>query len=205
MQPIAMFGGSFNPIHNGHMALALSAARATGAKVLLIPTYLPPHKSGAALVDGKHRLQMCRLAAEGHPQLEASDIELRRGGPSFTVDTLTVLSNRYPGSTLYLVCGADMLVTLWDWRRYADILRLAIVTAVWRPGTTESDYASAAQRIREDGGRVMLIEQEGMEVSSSEIRRRLQAGENPDGLLPGPVEAYIRENHLYERKGAYRV
>ncbi|MCI8360579.1 MAG: nicotinate (nicotinamide) nucleotide adenylyltransferase [Clostridiales bacterium] len=201
MQRIAMFGGSFNPIHKGHMALALSAAAATGAKVLLIPAYQPPHKSGADLADGRHRLEMCRLAAEGYPQLEASDLELRRAGPSFTVDTLTALSERYPGAALYLVCGADMLVTLWNWRRYDDILKLAAVTAVWRPGTAETDYAAAARRIRRDGGRVLLVEQEGVAVSSSAIRRRLEAGETADEWLPEPVAVYIRQRHLYERKG----
>lgn len=205
MQRIAMFGGTFNPIHNGHMALALSAAKATGAKVLLIPTYLPPHKPSESLADGRRRLEMCALAAEGHPQLEASDLELRRGGPSFTVDTLAALSGLYPGAELYLVCGADMLVTLWNWRRYSDILQLAVLAAVWRPGTSEAEYEAAAQRIRGDGGRVLLIEQEGIEISSSEIRRRLQAGEDTSGLLPQAVEAYIREHHLYEGKGANRV
>lgn len=201
---IAMFGGTFNPIHNGHIALALSAARATGAKVLLVPTYLPPHKSGAGVIDGADRLEMCRLAVIGHPELSVSDMELQRGGPSYTVDTLGALAEAHPGAALYLVCGADMLVTLWQWRRYEEILQLAQVAAVWRPGTDKGDYEAAAARIRRDGGRVLLIEQKGMEVSSTDIRERLERGESVEGLTPPAVLSYIRQRHLYEKKGADR-
>ncbi len=201
-QRIAMFGGTFNPIHNGHIALAEAAAKAADARVLLIPTYLPPHKSDDGLIGGRHRLAMCRLAAAAYPFLSVSDMELQRGGNSYTVDTLLALKERYPDAALYLACGGDMLVTLWQWRRYEEIIRLAAIIAVERPGTDRAAFEEGIHRVEGDGGRVLPARMEPVALSSSEIRRRIAAGLPVDGLLPAGVADYIAAHHLYQGKGA---
>lgn len=198
MRRIAMFGGTFNPIHMGHIALASAAAKAADAQVLLIPTCIPPHKSHSDLLDGRRRLEMCRLAAADYPFLSVSDMELKREGSSYTVDTLYALREAYPDATLYLTCGADMLVTLHQWRRYEEIIRLAGVIAVQRPGTDPAAFSDAVDQVERDGGRVLSAEMEPISLSSSEIRRRLAGNLSVEGMVPPRVAAYIAAYHLYK-------
>ena len=112
-QKIALFGGAFDPIHNGHIRLALEFARRLGLdRVLLMPSYVPPHKLRGDMAGPADRLHMCRLAAAEHPGLEVSDLEIARGGASFTADTLDTLRGQYPEAVWYLITGADMFLTL---------------------------------------------------------------------------------------------
>ena len=133
-----VFGGTFNPIHCGHVLLARTYAAALHLdRVLVIPTYLPPHKAGGQLAGGCHRLNMCRLAFEGDPVCRVSDIELRRGGKSYTVDTLKQLTRENPSDTFYLIMGSDMFLSLTQWYDWQRIILDAVICAGARAGRRE--------------------------------------------------------------------
>ena len=145
---VAVFGGTFDPIHEGHVQLALQFARRLKLdEVLLVPTFVPPHKLKADMAAAEDRLAMCRLVAAAHPKLKVSDMEITRGGASFTVDTLETLEGQYPGTEWYLITGADMFLTLGTWWRFEDIAELAVLCA---PGG--GDARPAAGRPPPAGG-----------------------------------------------------
>ena len=134
---VAVFGGTFDPIHEGHVQLALQFARRLKLdEVLLVPTFVPPHKLKADMAAAEDRLAMCRLVAAAHPKLKVSDMEITRGGASFTVDTLETLEGQYPGTEWYLITGADMFLTLGTWWRFEDIAELAVLCAAPRGAVT---------------------------------------------------------------------
>lgn len=139
MKKIAMFGGTFNPIHNGHLCLAKTFVRQLQLdKVLLVPTYAPPHKQYQDTTSPEDRFQMCRLAAEDINDLEALDLEIKRQGPSYTVDTLCQLKKEHPEEELYLITGGDMFLTIQNWKEAQEIMRLAVICGFRGIGTTFS-------------------------------------------------------------------
>lgn len=200
MKKMGLFGGSFDPIHQGHLEMALRIAeRLELDGVVLMPTFVPPHKIRESMASAEHRLAMCRLAAQGHPQLQVSDLELTREGASFTVDTLTALCEQYPDTQWYLLVGADMFVTLRTWYRFEDIARLAVLCTVPREGTDETHLFEYAADLAADGIECYVDPYPVTSVSSTQIRRRIAAGETLTGLVPQGVEEYIRQNGLYRR------
>lgn len=197
MKKIAMLGGSFNPLHNGHLRLLHAAGEAAGADtLLLVPTLTPPHKPSAGLASAKDRYNMCALGAASIGA-EASDIELVRGGKSYTVDTLLALHEKYGTCEIYLTMGADMLVTLKDWRRYEEILLLCRILAVTRAGTPDEQFAEIGRQIAADGGQLSLFSLPPDGISSTDIRERVHEGKPIDDLVPGAVAEYIAKNKLY--------
>lgn len=200
MQNIAMFGGTFNPIHNGHIELALSFARSLKLdKVLLIPTHTPPHKQFQEEVTAQQRWEMCALAAEDHPELEASDLEISRPGASYTVDTLRELQKAYPQATLYLITGADMFLTVQQWRAAQQIFRLAVICGVPRDQKNIGALREHAGFLQTSyHARTQLLDMPLLPISSTEIRNRIQKGDSIQGLVPENVEQYIREHRLYQ-------
>ena len=131
MKKMGLFGGTFDPIHQGHVEMALRLADKLELDgVMLMPTFVPPHKIRESMAAAEHRLAMCRLAAELSPLLQVSDLELQREGASFTVDTLSVLCEQNPDTQWYLITGADMFVTLRTWHRFEDIARMAVLCPV---------------------------------------------------------------------------
>ncbi|MCL2488571.1 MAG: nicotinate (nicotinamide) nucleotide adenylyltransferase [Oscillospiraceae bacterium] len=207
-----ILGGSFDPIHNGHLALAGEFTRRLSLdRLLLIPTLAPPHKSRPDMADAGHRLAMCRLAAERLERVTVSDIEIRRGSVSYTIKTLEQLREEYPDDELFLIVGADMFLSFKSWYRYRDILKMAVICAAPRQveeseikdqhsefkagyRTTLEKFASILKR---DGGRCRIEDIPLTRVSSTEIRERYMNGETSGGLLPAEVDAYIRQNRLY--------
>lgn len=190
------FGGSFNPIHHGHLICARAVAEAGGfAKVLLIPSAQPPHKPFTGdLAAPADRLAMCRLAAMAQPDLfEVDDLELRRAGPSYTIQTVRELRARGWNQVDWLI-GADMLRLLPQWHEPAALLREANLIIMARPGWS-FDWASmpAAYRHLERQVRVAPL----IEISATEIRRRAAAGMSIDYLTPPSVVEYIRCKGLY--------
>ena len=203
MKKMALFGGAFDPIHSGHLAMAQRLVETLSLdSVLLMPSFVPPHKIRESMADGAHRLEMCRLAIEGQPLLQVSDMELRRGGASFTIDTLEELHRLYPDTEWYLITGADMFCTLRTWHRFADIARLAVLCTVARFGTDTAVLMDYAARLQADGYRCYVDTQPVQTVSSTEIRVRAAAGKPLGGLVPSCVEAYIKQYGLYQHAAA---
>ena len=200
-QKIALFGGAFDPIHNGHIRLALEFARRLGLdRVLLMPSYVPPHKLRGDMAGPADRLHMCRLAAAEHPGLEVSDLEIARGGASFTADTLDTLRGQYPEAVWYLITGADMFLTLGSWWRFEDIAAGAVLCAAPRDAATLAQMRAYAAELAGAGARCILEDIPLTDVSSTEIRRRVAEGKEIETLVPENVAAYIREKGLYREK-----
>lgn len=202
MKSIAVFGGTFNPIHNGHVRIAQSIADLAGFdRVLLIPTNLPPHKQAGDTAAPEHRLEMCRLAAECSPVFEVSDMEIRRAGKSYTVATLEELCSENPDARLSLIIGGDMLLTFRQWFRYGEILRLADLYAAARREGEQRELEDYAETLRKEGGTVRIVPVPVTEVSSTEIRERVSRGLSVDSLVPAAVARYIAEKGLYRNDG----
>ncbi len=199
MRKMALFGGTFDPIHSSHVSMALRLADALGLDaVLLMPTYVPPHKIRESMASAEHRLVMCRLAAEAYPILQVSDMEIARGGASFTVDTLTQLTEAYPDTQWYVITGADMFCTLRTWHRFAELKHMATFCTVPREGTAAEELQRYAAELAADGVACYVDSQPEKPISSTEIRRRIVDGESLDGFVPSAVEEYIREHGLYQ-------
>lgn len=201
MARIGIYGGSFDPPHNGHIAAAKNAQDALSLdKLLLIPTAEPPHKTLSSGSPGaEHRLAMLRLAARAIPNSEVLDIEISRGGKSYTVDTLRTLRAKYPQDELFLLMGTDMLLSFFSWREPEQILKLAAVVCFRRQTPDEKQQKAMQQqadRIAQAGGRCILLQNPVLELSSTTVRRMLFFG-CADPFLPGPVLDHILQNGLY--------
>ncbi len=197
-QRIAVLGGTFNPIHNGHLYLATAfLQRLCLNQVLLIPTGIPPHKEAADLATGEQRLRMCLLAAAGNPALGVRDLELRREGKSYTVDTLRQLRQEFPGAALYLITGADMFLTLDRWVAFREILSLATVCAAPRDAVSATELRRFARVLEQAGGNALVLDEFPPAISSTMVRQMVKAGKSIEGLVPKAVEEYIRSNNLY--------
>ncbi len=196
---IGIFGGTFNPVHNGHRKLAeayLSALHLD--RLLIIPANIPPHKSDSGLVDGFHRLAMCRLEFADEPQCEVSDLELKRKEKSYTVDTLEQLTMRYPNDRLFLIMGSDMFCSFTSWHRWQRILQLAVLCAGARKDClTDSEMGEQRRKLEALGACCELVEFEPLPISSTLVRERIYNGEAIDELVAPAVSKYIREHRLY--------
>ena len=188
---IAVFGGTFNPIHNGHVEMAKEVLRLdTVEKLIVMPTYKPPHKEAAMLACGEDRLEMCKIAFEGVEGIEFSDLELSREGLSYTYDTLCEL-NKKLNTRVALVCGGDMITTFNRWYRFRDILVFADLIAFRRKGIDNAEFDEAVENLRAEGGNVTVIDSSIPEISSSEVRN------GKWDFIPNSVFDYIKENGLY--------
>lgn len=195
---IGVFGGAFDPIHNGHLHLAREfAARLSLDKILLIPTFIPPHKVRSYMAPAQLRLQMCRLAVEGDSLFEVSDIEIRRGGASFTADTLKEISLQYPGAQLFLITGADMFLTLGTWNRFEEIAKLAVLCAAPRDEYNSEKLLDYAKTLEQRGARCIIQDIPLLKISSTILRNKISDGEILEGYVPEAVEDYIRKYGLY--------
>jgi nicotinate-nucleotide adenylyltransferase len=198
---IGILGGTFNPPHLGHRALALHALRELSLeRVLLMPARLPPHKGAADDPGAPRRLEMCRLLLDGTPGLDVSALELDREGPSYTVDTLRVLHDAHPATPLTFILGADIARTLPTWHEPRELLTLArLAVALRGDSSTEAVRAQLAGLFDDDTleGRLRFLNMPALDVSSSLVRARAQRGE-PIAELVGPAIAqYIAACSLY--------
>ena len=216
MARVAVFGGSFNPVHYGHLLLADEVLEALALDhVLFVPAASPPHKDAARLAPAVDRYEMVRLAVAEHPGFAISDVELTRPGPSYTVDTLQALART--GDRLYLVVGSEMFLDLLAWREPARLARLARLVVVPRDGRAFDPESAAAQKVlREigvDGGfvdaarggepeqGVIVAHATSLPISASELRRRVREGRSLAFRVPPAVEAYSRARGLYGAAG----
>ena len=195
---IGIFGGTFNPIHLGHQNLMKNAMEELWLdELLLIPTYIPPHKVAKDLATGEDRMAMCRIAAGEDARITVSDIELQRGGSSYTYLTLRQLHRLYPNSHFFLIVGGDMLLSFDRWKRWRDILRMATLCAAPREEDEHDDLVRESGRYAVIGQGCIVMDAPVVEVSSTQIRLALKEGESASHLLHPGVEEYCREHRLY--------
>ena len=195
----------FNPPHLGHLALARAAVDRLGlGRVLLTPVLVPPHKPAKWDPGAEHRLAMCRLAIDEDPRLGVCTLELERPGPSYTVDTLRSIHESDPDAKLTLIVGADMARTLASWREPQEILGLARLAVAEREGVNRDEVTEAIGKL-DESARIVFVEMEPLDVSSTLVRRQLTAGEPIDGLVGTEVAGYIAEHELYGRRPAARA
>ena len=199
---IGIIGGSFDPVHMGHLVIAQDAAeRLELSQVVFIPAAIPPHKQHLQRIDAEHRLNMLKLATETDLRFSVSDIEIQRGGVSFMVDTLRALHEIHHDADLFLIVGSDTLVDLHAWHRTDEIMQLCSVATFLRPG--EDGMEAITQKIRlPEGPREQLLENvidaHRIDISSTEVRMRLAEGLSIRYLVPPEVEMYIYEHGLYQ-------
>ena len=189
------FGGSFNPIHHGHLICARAVAEAAGFdRVVLIPSALPPHKLGAAgMAPAEHRLAMCLLAVEGDDAFEVNDLELTRTGPSYTIDTARQL-RRARWSEVHWLIGADTVPLLPKWHEPDKLLEEVGFVVMARPGY-DLDWPALPDRLRPL--REKVVQAPRVEISSSDLRRRVAAGRSIRYLTPPAVADYLLRHRLY--------
>jgi nicotinate-nucleotide adenylyltransferase len=210
---VGVFGGSFNPIHYGHLLLADDIQEILGLdRILFVPAAAPPHKSAALLAPAADRAEMVRLAIAAHPGFATSDVELRRAGPSYTVDTLEALAAS--GDTLFLIVGSETFLDLLSWRDPQRIARLARLVVVPRAASAFDPDSAAAQKvlreIRVEGGfapvaagtpvparGVLVVHAASLPISASDLRRRVREGRSLAYRVPEPVIQYIDAHRLY--------
>ena len=189
MRRIGLFGGTFDPPHIGHLALAEGARDQLRLdRVLFVPAGTPPHKRGRPLSGTPARVAMTRLAVRGHPAFRVSTLEARRRGPSFTVDTLRALRAAHPGARLYLLMGEDSLDDFRTWHEPGAIAALATLAVARRPGRRGAARRRAG---------VVWLDTPVLDLSSSAIRARARSGRSVRVLVPDAVAAYIRRHRLY--------
>ena len=193
---VGLLGGTFDPIHFGHLAAADAAIDCADLDhVVFIPAAQPPHRP-PAVASPDQRLEMCRLGIEGEPQFEVSDIELKREGPSYSVDTLKEMRRVQPDAELFLILGWDAARLFSTWHKPNEVSELAMIVIVARPGSAaprEEDLKGVGL----DKARVVLCVRTTPDVSASEIRKAIAASEPITGKVPKAVEMYIASHRLY--------
>jgi nicotinate-nucleotide adenylyltransferase len=197
---VGILGGTFDPIHNGHVAAAAAAKDTLGLDTIsLIPSHIPPHRHDPVGASSEQRFEMARLAAAEHQGWTASRLELDREGPSYTYDTLVELGKS--STQIFFITGADAFAEIATWSRYPAVLDLANFVVVSRPGITLDslrERVPSAFRDRPSAQtRVILVEAPTPDISSTDIRRRVRAGHSLSGFVPDPVARYIAAHHLY--------
>jgi nicotinate-nucleotide adenylyltransferase len=196
---IALFGGTFDPPHRGHLAIAQAAADAfrLGA-IFFAPVGVQPLKENLTATSFADRMAMVRLACQADPRFQVSSIDAPRedGVPNYTVDTLARFNEQIPAATIFNLVGADSFLSLRSWREPQKLLELAEWIVVSRPGSPLNDL-SDLKLTEEERKRVHLIETVHEEVSATDLRRRLAAGEKCDDLIPPQVDRYICSHGLY--------
>jgi nicotinate-nucleotide adenylyltransferase len=198
---VGILGGTFNPPHIGHLVCAQEAYRELELnRVLLIPARIPPHKPVEHEPGAHHRLELCRVAVAEDDRFEVSDLELRRDGPSYTVDTLEELSTEAPNNELFLIVGGDIAAGLPRWREPERVLELATLSIARRRGTARSSIDTALGRLR-GGDRARFFQMPRIGVSSTMVRRRVRSGQPIRYLVPDAVAAYIERHGLYVNEG----
>jgi nicotinate-nucleotide adenylyltransferase len=189
---IGVFGGTFDPPHTGHLIVAEHVRETFGlVKVHFVPSSVPPHKQQMDIVEAHHRLEMLQCAVQGNRFFDVSEVEIQRGGVSFTIETLQEFKRRFPDDVLYLLMGMDNLVEFHTWKMPGGILDLAVVVVMTRPNV---DLTTVDATLRE---RIQVCVVPEIAISSTEIRRRVKEGRSIRYLVPAAVESYIIRNHLY--------
>jgi len=193
---LGLLGGTFDPFHFGHLAAADAAIDCASLdRVVFIPAAHPPHRP-PAIASPQQRLEMCRLGIEGEPRFEVSEVELKRDGPSYTVDTLGEMRRSQPEDELFLILGWDAARLFSTWHRPDEVRELATIVVVARPGSA-APRKEDLEGVGLDKARVVLCLRTTPDVSASEIRKAVAAGQPITGKVPHAVERYIASHRLY--------
>jgi nicotinate-nucleotide adenylyltransferase len=202
---IGILGGTFNPPHLGHLICAQEAYLQLGLdRVTLIPARIPPHKTVEDEPGAEHRLELCRLAVRGDEErFDVSDVEIRRDGPSYTVDTLEELHSRAPEHELFLIVGGDIAAGLPGWHRPEQVLSLATLAVAKRRGTSRAAVGEALSELP-GGERARFFQMPRIGISSTMLRDRARAGQSIRYYVPDPVISYIERHRLYAGVGSVR-
>lgn len=192
---ILLYGGTFDPPHLGHLNnLRAVMAAVRPDRVVVMPAGTPPHKAASA-TPAALRLAMCECFRPLFPALEVSDWEIRQGGKSYTIDTVKMLEEAYPGAQVYLCVGSDMLTTFTEWRNWRELLRRTVLVAQSREEGDMPALRAAARALEAEGGRVLFTDAPALPLASTELR----AHRRDFSLVPAAARRVIEENHLYER------
>lgn len=192
---VGVMGGTFNPIHNGHLIAAQEALNTFGLdEVVFVPTGAPWQKEGKLVASAEERYLMTVIATASNPRFGVSRVEIDRHGPTYTVDTLRTLHAQRPSADLYFITGADAILQILTWKDPDEVLDLATFIAVTRPGHDLAQLEVLGPQIRD---RVMTLHIPGLAISSTEIRDRIRRGQPIRYLVPAAVSTYIEKAGLY--------
>jgi len=197
---LGIMGGTFDPIHYGHMVAAETARIELGLDIVLfIPTGMPPHKVDNPVTDANLRFEMVEMSIRSNKNFKVSRMEIERDGPTYTIDTLRILHNLFPDQELYFITGTDALKELLTWREPEEIIRLARIVGASRPGYDSRDLLAKIYRqypFTKD--RIYQLEVPALAISSTDIRSRVQNQKSIRYLLPEEVRLFIKTNKLYQ-------
>ena len=196
---LGIMGGTFDPIHNGHIQMAQKCMEKFALdEVIFLPAGEPPHKRNYAVTDKYKRLEMTRLAVKEIPGFSVSDIEIERSGYTYTIDSLRELGQIYKNARFFYIIGADTLGELYTWRNIEEVARLTKFLVVGRSNIPSEALHNAAARVREDfGGQLLDAQFNGPELSSTFIRDLARKGAPLEGYVPLNVARYLKENNIY--------
>ncbi len=199
MKTLVVFGGTFNPFHIGHEQM-LSVLNNTEwvDKILVIPSKIPPHKTVDFLAFDNHRLNFCKIISEKFCKAEVSDIEINREDKSYSIDTLEELKQLYPDCNIVLAIGGDMAVSFNEWREYEKILKIASLAVFSRVGINSEKLIESIEYLRSLGGKIVVLEDEIVSISSTEIRENIDDSEFLKKYLPPQIYDYIINKKVYE-------
>ncbi len=215
MSLTGLFGGTFNPVHLGHLKVAEEVIRRFPLdRILFIPSYIPPHKSPGEVVPVRHRLKMVEIACRANPSFEVSEVEARRPGPSYSIVTLRRMKRARPEDRFFFIVGSDAFLEIETWKDYEQLLTECSFIVVSRPGfgiklvekviarikTTALPTPGRRTAIKPENlkpGSLFLLEARTPDISSTEVRRRIKAGLPVTGLVPPGVEQYMAKYKLY--------
>ena len=215
-EKIGLFGGTFNPIHSGHIRAAeIVQKKLSLEKILFIPSYIPPHKDSEEIASPSHRLRMVELALQSHSHFVPSSIEVDAEEKSYSVITLGKIKKLYPNTQVFFILGIDAFLEIDTWKNYDKVLEQCFFAVISRPGFRLKDAKRALKEIPgEDicelseseildddkllSYRIFLVQLDALDIASTDIRKRVKRGESIKTMVPDEVEAYIKENNLYQ-------
>ncbi|MFZ2537821.1 MAG: nicotinate-nucleotide adenylyltransferase [Oscillospiraceae bacterium] len=198
MNKIAIYGGTFNPIHNGHINLCNGCQQLYNFdKIVLIPTNIPPHKNAVDLASNIDRFNMLKLAVSNIANFEVSDIEFKLGAKSYTINTILELKNQHLDAEFYLIIGSDMLRIFQEWHRYEDVLKEVTLVVGARHEAEFDELLTIKSHFGSLSMKIDIVNINVVDVSSTDIREKLSKNESISKLVNYRVEDYINKNHLY--------
>lgn len=212
---IGIFGGTFNPIHMGHVKAAKEVQKVFQLdKVLFIPSYIPPHKASPDIASPSHRMKMVELAVAPYPRFVPSAIEIDAGGKSYSVLTLSKLKKEYPDTSMFFIVGADAFLEIETWRDHERLLDQCHFIVISRPGYRLKDARKILAKEYEErmvwvsepfqfeekrngGHKIFFLDISALDIASKDVREKIKDGKSIGDLVAQPVEKYIRQNNLY--------